>query len=138
MKAGGLSATMIEGVSSAGRIGTVALAALRYAQPSGERAVLPVRPADMRYASFRHIQLLPDTRAGEGVPLYKLKILDALIERIAGASGSARPGAAPREEQPVDERIRAISAAIHRPGRGAPSWTAGLSLTPGSFVDLVA
>jgi hypothetical protein len=129
---------MIEGVSSMGRIGTVALAALRYAQPAGERAVLPVRPADMRYASFRHIQVLPDTRAGEGVPLYKLKILDALIERIAGANGSARAGAAPREDLPVDERIRAISSAIHRPARGAPSWTAGLSLTPGSFVDLVA
>jgi hypothetical protein len=100
--------------------------------------VLPVRPADAHYASFQHIQVLPDTRAGDGVPLYKLKILDALIERISRTQGSAGPGGAPRGDQPVDERIRALSFAIHRPARSAPSWTAGLSLEPGSFVNLVA
>lgn len=100
--------------------------------------MLPVRPADARCASFQHIQVLPNTRAGNGVPLYKLNIPDALIERISRTLESARPGGAPRDDQPVDERTRALSFAIHRPARSAPSRTAGLPLEPGSFVNLVA
>jgi hypothetical protein len=46
---------MVEGVTSGGRVGVVAIAALRYAQSDGQDIILPVRPSQAVYANFRHI-----------------------------------------------------------------------------------
>ena len=88
---------MVQGVGSGSQVGVVAVAALRYAQSGGPNVILPVRPADLLYANFRHIQVRPDTRLEDGIPLYKLKILDTLIDsfsRVAGEAG-ATEGAGP-------------------------------------------
>ena len=93
---------MVQGVGSGSQVGVVAVAALRYAQSGGPNVILPVRPADLLYANFRHIQVRPDTRLEDGIPLYKLKILDTLIDsfsRVAGEAG-ATEGAGPAAEQP--------------------------------------
>jgi hypothetical protein len=113
---------MISGVSSGGHIGVAAITALRYAQSDGQDVVMPVRPAEQIYANFRHIQVRPDSRLEDGVPLYKLKILDALIDSLSRTDASRGKDAA--------HGSRGFGlAALYRPG---------FLPEPGTFVDLVA
>jgi hypothetical protein len=143
---------MVQGVSSGGHVGMVAITALRYAQSEGRDVVMPVRRSQMVYANFKHIQVRPDSRQEDGVPLYKLKILDTLIEQLskkngtdtagkataAGIAGRAAAGSAvtvkPTVEQ-VDALIAGISGQLRAVG---PSYRAGFLPEPGAFVDLVA
>jgi hypothetical protein len=132
---------MIQGVSSGGHVGVVAITALRYAQSDGHAVVMPVRPAQMIYANFKHIQVRPDSRLEDGVPLYKLKILDSLIDQMAktgaegGTHGTARPGITASN---IDGMILSLAGA-GRGGSGLGSaYRAGFFPPPGAFVDLVA
>jgi hypothetical protein len=148
---------MTGGVTSAGlqdpriaapTIGIASITALRHAQSDGYDMVMPVRPAQAINAHFRHIQLLPDSRLKDGVPLYKLKILDALIDNPApggsapGVSGTLT-GKVGRAEA-VDgliagimDGLRAEEGAAAR-GMGSSAYRAGFLPLPGAFVDLVA
>lgn len=129
---------MIQGVTAGGQVGMVALTAVRYAQTDNSPIVLPVRPSDAIHANFRHIDVLPDTTLAEGVPLYKLRILDTLIDqlsRVAGA-GQASPGARTRDN--VDVLIDSMSSEMRTAGTRAAPYRSGFFLEPGAFVDLVA
>jgi hypothetical protein len=123
--------------------------AIRSAQSDAEGVVMPVRPAQAIYANFRHIQVLPDTRLQDGVPLYKLRILDSLIERMAAPGpqrnggilhAAAMGGTAPRDEGGVDRLIGDITRGLRASGQspGTSSYRAGFLPLPGAFVDLVA
>jgi hypothetical protein len=147
------SALRIEGVTPS-TAGMASIIALRGAQEDETGIVMPVRPAQAIYASFRHIQVLPDTRLQDGVPLYKLRILDSLIDRVTstGARGKgATPAfsaglgrAAPRDEGRVDSLIIDLSKGLRAADRaatrepGSSSYRAGFLPLPGAFVDLVA
>jgi hypothetical protein len=141
---------MIQGVSSGGNIGLEAVTALRYAHTDGQALILPVRPAQMINARFKHIQMRPDSSLQNGIPLYKLKILDTLIDqlsrkdvRAAGESGAAPPAAASRRADApaatdagsVDAMIAALSAPLRD---SDPSYRARFLPEPGAFVDLLA
>jgi hypothetical protein len=83
---------------------------------------MPVRPAEQIYANFRHIQVRPDSRLEDGIPLYKLKILDALIDSLSRTDASKGRG-----------------AAAGQGGVGlAALYRRGFLPEPGTFVDLVA
>jgi hypothetical protein len=138
---------MIAGVSSGGQVGVVAITALRYAQSDGAPIVMPVRPAEQIFANFRHILVRPDTRLEDGVPLYKLKILDALIDSfsrtpVGGAGGSvASSGSPARAGLPVmsvDQKIDSLAREMRREESAGASYRVGLLPEPGAFVDLVA
>jgi hypothetical protein len=154
---------MVQGVSSGSQVGVVAMAALRYARPGGPSVVLPVRRAEMLYANFRHIQVRPDTRLDAGIPLYKLKILDTLIDSLTrGAGEAAKLGAGSavvrgaREAGPaameslsggrrpapsadtIDQVISAVAKDLRNDGRGGAAYRAGFLPAPGAFVDLAA
>jgi len=132
---------MIQGVTSGGHIGVAAITALRYAQSDGRDIVMPVRPAELIQANFRHIQVRPDSRLDEGVPLYKLKILDTLIDSLSRDSGTAartgplnRPGAGAS----IDNIITRMASEL-RQGTGRDnSYRARFLPEPGAFVDLLA
>jgi hypothetical protein len=148
---------MIAGVSAQGvgyaaggaNVGVVAITALRYAQSDGVDVVMPVRPAQQIFANFRHIQLRPDSRLEGGVPLYKLRILDSLIDHLsraegAGAAAGSRPAAGAGAERGmlnavgVDSAIASLQEMLRTGGRGGPAYRAGTLPEPGAFVDLVA
>jgi len=134
---------MVQGVTPSTTIGMAQVIAVRSAQ-SDQGIVMPVRPAQAIYASFRHIQLLPDSRLQDGIPLYKLQILDSLIERMYatghGGQGQAASGSAAartaRDEGGVDRLIGELSKSL-RAG-GGNSYRAGFLPLPGAFIDLVA
>jgi len=130
---------VIAGVSSAGRIGTPVTAAVSIAHSDGARVILPIRRADLVYANFRHIQVLPDSRLQDGIPVYKLKLLDTLIERFARIEGSGF-AAGNRKIAPgsVDGLLEEMSRWLRTEGsRGAP-YRAGLRFGLGAVVDLLA
>jgi hypothetical protein len=128
-------------------VGAGTIAALRSVRTDDYDIVVPVRPVQAIYASFRHIQVLPDTRLQDGVPLYKLKILDSLIEELSpgkagtavGASGggAAKAEAVDRIIGDLSGGLRAAEAAAGR-GLGSSAYRAGFLPLPGAFVDLVA
>ena len=74
---------MITDVSSARYLFTPSLF---HAQRSG-RTQVPVRPGDSIYAHFRHVEGIPSR--SRTIPLIKLRIIDKLIARLAGAQQSA-------------------------------------------------
>jgi hypothetical protein len=151
---------MIAGVISKGvpyaaggaHIGVAAIAALRYAQSDGVDLVMPVRPVQQIFASFRHIQLRPDSRLQDGVPLYKLRILDSLIDHLsrtegAGATGAtegsraaAGAGAGRRglSAAGVDRAIESLQELLRHGRRGGAAYRFGTLPEPGAFVNLVA
>jgi hypothetical protein len=137
---------MVQHVSSGSQVGVVAVAAVRYAQADGPSAVLPVRRAELLYANFRHIQVRPDTRLEDGIPLYKLKILDALIDSFArvsgepgGARGSIGAGKKPTPSaDTIDRVISAVAKNLRSESSGSAAYRAGFLPAPGAFVDLAA
>jgi hypothetical protein len=127
------------GITAGSHVGVVSMTALRYAQADGGQAIMPVRPAQLVYANFKHIQVLPDSRLQDGVPLYKLKILDTLIDRL-----SPRKLPATVDAGSIDALIGEMSLGPHRMTPGSASretaraYSAGFFPTPGAFVNLVA
>jgi hypothetical protein len=154
---------MVAGVSSkgvayaagGGNVGVVAITALRYAQSDGINVVMPVRPAQQIFANFRHIQLRPDSRLEEGIPLYKLRILDSLIDHLSraettgkeAAPGGAGAGIAPAGAETkrggvtaasVDGAIKSLFERLRQGNIGGAAYRSAFLPQPGAFVDLVA
>ncbi len=144
---------MVSGISTGSQVGVVSLTAVRYAQPAAGEPILPVRPAQMVNANFRHIQVRPDSRLDSGVPIYKLKILDTLIDHLSprqpagvgGApAGGSSAGANVAGVKAAGVNLAGVNAAtidsvimeMSRGMRGA--FQAGSLPAPGAFVDLVA
>jgi hypothetical protein len=48
------------------------------------KVAVPVQRNHMLYAHFKHITGIPANKNVSGVPVYKLRILDNLIERLVG------------------------------------------------------
>jgi hypothetical protein len=124
---------MTAGVTSSAHIGMVAMTALRYAQADAGEIVVPVRPAQLIAANFRHIQLRPDSRLEDGVPLYKLKILDALIDHLSQKNQPPRV-----DSTSIDSMIGELQKASRTPGESGQNYRAAFLPPPGAFVDLLA
>lgn len=124
---------MVTGVTSGGHVGVVAMTALRYAQSDAGDVIMPVRPAQLIFANFKHIQVVPDSRLEDGVPLYKLKILDTLIDQL-----SQKKPLPSMDAGSIESAIIEMSRGFRAAGGAAQSYRAGFLPAPGAFVDLVA
>jgi hypothetical protein len=121
------------GVSAGGHVGVVSMTALRYAQSDAGDVIMPVRPAQLIYANFKHIQVRPDSRLEDGIPLYKLKILDTLIEQLSQKKPQPSVDAGS-----IDSVIMEMSRGFRPAGGSGQLYRAGFLPTPGAFVDLMA
>ena len=61
---------------------------IRLKRGMGKIAV-PLKPNQSIHARFKHITAIPTKMDTNGVPVYKLRILDNLIERLIGKKGKA-------------------------------------------------
>jgi hypothetical protein len=127
---------MVQGVSSGGHVGVIALTAVRYAQSDAGQIVLPVRPAQLINANFRHIQLRPDSRLEDGIPLYKLRILDSLIDQLSRVAGGSSQPLTSADAGSIDSLLAGMSREIR--SAGASPYRGGFFPEPGALVDLVA
>jgi len=119
---------MVAGVNAGGHVGVVSMTALRYAQADAGDVVMPVRPSQAVYANFKHIQVRPDSRLDDGVPLYKLKILDTLIDHLS----AKRPPAAV-DAGSIDSTIIEMSRSMRAAGGGFSAAGGGFSAAGGGF-----
>jgi hypothetical protein len=126
---------MLEGVTSTPAIAGAAYPVLSVSGLWSGKVTLPVRPAYILFANFKHIQVVPDSRIENGVPLYKLSILDRLLDLMA-KTGSARAQARAAGSDSIDTLIEGISWELR--ARREPSFTSGTLPEPGMVVDLVA
>jgi hypothetical protein len=124
---------MVAGVTAGGHVGVVSMTALRYAQADAGDVVMPVRPAQLIYANFKHIQVRPDSSLEDGIPLYKLKILDTLIDHLSVKSTAPSINAGS-----IDSAIIEMSKGFRAAAGTGQSYRAGFLPAPGAFVDLVA
>ncbi|THB63926.1 MAG: hypothetical protein D6B26_05495 [Spirochaetaceae bacterium] len=93
---------------------------------------------------FKYVQGVPSAREGEGYPLYKLRMLDVLIDRLHKMKAdSTTSTATPRSEEAIDvmienyeRQIDAAAASLGQVGYGT-SWGLGLGDT-GTLVSAVA
>ena len=116
------------------------MTALRYAQADAE-VVIPMRPAQIVHANFRHIQALPEWRLQDGVPLYKLRILDALIDQF-----SPKERTPPVDSESIDLTIGEMSRWLRGTGMTpstsshgmAEAYRARFLPAAGAFVNLLA
>jgi hypothetical protein len=120
------------GIPAGAHVGVISMTALRSAQADGGDVVMPVRPAQLINTNFRHITLMPESRLENGVPLYKLRILDTLIDQLSRKSQVPSVDAAS-----IDTIIGEMSRGLRGGGSGRP-YRAGFLPVPGAFVDLVA
>jgi hypothetical protein len=123
---------MVSGVTSGGTVGVIAMTALRYAQTDAD-VIMPVRRSQAVYANFKHIQVRPDSTPDEGVPLYKLKILDSLIDQL-----SQKKPLPAVDAGSIDSVITNISRGLRGPAGSDRTYRTGFLPAPGAFVDLVA
>jgi len=124
---------MVAGVTAGGHVGVISMTALRYAQSDAGDVLMPVRPAQLIYANFKHIQVRPDSRLEDGVPMYKLKILDTLIEQL-----SQKKPLPSVDARSIDSVIVEMSRGLRAAGGSGQSYRPGFLPAPGAFVDLVA
>jgi hypothetical protein len=89
------------------------VATLWHVRSDGSSVVVPARPAQAINASFRHLQLLPDVQVRSSPPLFKLKVLDSMIEEASRAQRDGGSGV-------------------------ATAYRAGRFPLPGALADLVA
>ncbi len=125
---------MIEGVGSIRTVGTAALSALAFTGSEGARIALPVRPALAPYALFKHIRAVPDSSLKNGIPMYKLAILDRLIERLSSSASSGRAREVTTAN--IDDVITDLSREFRT--RSAIAFRGGALPDTGLVVDLVA
>ncbi len=106
---------MVAGIpSTAARLPVATLWEIR---PDGGDLLVPVRPAQAVHASFRHLRLLPVPGLVNGTPLFRLSLLDSLIENALKTENAAEAGSS---------------------GTVAAAYRAGRLPLPGALVDLVA
>ncbi|MFW6362385.1 MAG: hypothetical protein ACOC0D_00950 [Spirochaeta sp.] len=122
---------------------SITLSTVVRAQTSNGRIRLPLDQPGL-FIRFKHIQGIPARSDGEGFPLYKLRMLDTLIDRLhsmRSGDGFTPPGKLPQSEEAVDmmlenyeRQVRAAAAHLDMVGYGKVS---GLSGT-GSVVQSLA
>jgi hypothetical protein len=102
------------------------------------RLSVPVNPAYSPYARFEHVRGVPASEGG--VPIFKLRVLDKLIDRLLGYGQTVSPAEdlgslRPEALEPVVYRLQ---QQLHRHVLNRTSAFGGQFPETGMLVDLVA
>jgi hypothetical protein len=127
---------MVERASPA--ISGLFLDVLRIRSLQGERLSLPVRSAYSPYARFEHIRGVPSAEGG--VPIFKLRVLDKLIDRLLayGEPAAIPETAIPAGSDGLDSLIDRLQQRLRRQVLGRASAFGGQFPDTGMLIDLVA
>lgn len=127
---------MVDSVSSVNS--GLFLDVLRIRSLQGDRLSVPVKSAYTPYARFEHIRGVPSSDGG--VPIFKLRVLDKLIDRLLGY-GERVPAASDlrsADSESLDPVVRHLQQRLqhHLLSRTAPFG--GQFPETGMLIDLVA
>lgn len=101
------------------------------------RISVPVRPLSAPYAQFEHIKGVP-VPAG-GLPVFKLKILDKLIDQLLSYRGriSGLPDLQLLEPSGLDPLIASLQSELRRTLIASPPLFGGNAAQTGMLVDML-
>ncbi len=111
---------------------------IRLENMGGGRLTVPVNPVHAPYARFKHIQGVP-ARDG-GVPIFRLRVLDNLIDRLISRGQQTPSPAQLRDLKPesIDPLIGRLENRLHRHLLQFRSSFGGLYPETGMLIDLSA
>lgn len=124
---------MVQGINS------IAALYQRYLTPqkAAGRISMPVKPAFSTFAVFKHILGVPAQGSNQSIPVYKLRILDSLIDRLVHLNGK---NAISYEKLDV-EKVDAMISEIQKQVSGA-NQSGGYSITSlvetGAIINVLA
>lgn len=124
---------MVEAISPFPSIGIPTLMISSLPRVGSGKVTMPVRPAYTYLATFKHIQVVPDRN---GIPLYKLNALDALIERLTRAGSPSVEKLRRLDSSTIDDAVKGLS--LELASRAAGRFTGGNQIETGLVVDLAA
>jgi hypothetical protein len=111
---------------------------IRIQNMRGGRITAPVNPAHVVYARFKHIQGVPSQDGG--APLFRLRVLDNLIDRLL-SYGEQVPGIAQLKDlktEEIDPLIEGLENRLHSRLLQFPSSFGGDFPEIGMLIDLIA
>jgi len=111
---------------------------IRIQNMKGGRITVPVNPAYTIYARFKHVRGVPASNGG--APLFKLRILDSLIDRLLSYSEPVPSVERLRDldEQAIDPLINSLQTRLRGHLLQFPSSFGGTFPETGMLIDLIA
>jgi hypothetical protein len=111
---------------------------IRIQNMKGGRITVPVNPAHIIYARFKHVRGVPANNGG--APLFKLRILDSLIDRLLSYSEPVPSVERLRDldEQAIDPLINSLQTRLRGHLLQFPSSFGGTFPETGMLIDLSA
>lgn len=106
---------------------------------SADRITVPVKPSFAQYARFKHIKGVPE-EGGDGVSVYKLLILDNLIDRFRSMRTGKLIDMTPEGATPdlIDATIRNLHSDLKRSMESSGPYNDVSFPEAGSVFELVA
>jgi hypothetical protein len=111
---------------------------IRIQNLQGGRIAVPVHPAQAAYARFKHIQGVPAPEGG--APIFRLRVLDNLIDRLLRYGHAAPAIGQPQSlgEAVIDPLIGRLQGLLHAHLLRVPPSFGGLFPETGMLIDLTA
>ncbi len=110
-------------------------------QESSGKIRYPVKPLGSISAVFKHIDAIPSKQGVGGISLYKLRILDGLIEKLirTGKYSNTRNIAVGRiDKESIDNVIEKLSLQLKASVNSLASYSSGIGIESGLIVNLLA
>lgn len=111
---------------------------IRIQNMKGGRITVPVNPAHAVYARFKHVLGVPSQDGG--TPLFRLRLLDNLIDRLLRFSEQVPPQESLRnlDAEGIDALIARLQDQLHSRLLQLPSSFGGTFPETGMLIDLIA
>jgi hypothetical protein len=111
---------------------------VRIQNSKGDRVAVPVDPANTVYARFKHVLGVPSRNGG--TPLFRLQVLDNLIDRLLRYSEQvpSRESLKKLDAAGMDALIPRLQNQLHNHLLQLPSSFGGAFPETGMLIDLIA
>ena len=110
-------------------------------QESSGKIRYPVKPLGSISAVFKHIDAIPSKQGVGGISLYKLRILDGLIEKLirTGKYSNTRNIAVGRiDKESIDNVIEKLSLQLKASVNSQVNYSSGIGIESGLILNLLA
>jgi hypothetical protein len=104
-----------------------------------QKIAVPVQPFFSPLISLKHLVGVPSYNNGENIPLYKLRVLDNLIERLARLKNQNVAEDYPKiiNSENIDSLITDISRQVKNISKALQPFISGFAQEAGNFLNIL-
>ena len=120
--------------------GTVPYSNVMHARHSNKKVSLPVQRQQYLYARFKHVVGVPPHGSNRGLSLFKLKILDNIIERLSSMQskkGGGKTDVTGLDAKALDAMIEKYKSELHTEVQKSSFSFGGANSAGGMILDMV-